>query len=315
MKALAILFACFPIFLFGIGSDVTVDFTVNDEAGGAITNASVVVATRRDRIERYEHGCVAMLEMALKTDSNGHASAKFPCFSGEFRSQVGAPGFYGENIGNILFKREAGGVFCEKLIEHEKKVNVVLRRKISPIPMHVFPMSRGLKMPQDKGCFDYDLMRGEWLPPHGRGNVADLRVEFERIVASDVYSCTGVVRVLNGGACKLKKLPGFSFPSVYEADTNAVYVSELEFKSVKSSAHPADDVEVPLLSDDEYLVLRSRARYDAEGHVVQANYSKIYGPMKVGKYFIYEHSFFNPTPNDTNLEFDETRNLAPRRRR
>ena len=80
MKALAILFACFPIFLFGIGSDVTVDFTVNDEAGGAITNASVVVATRRDRIERYEHGCVAMLEMALKTDSNGHASAKFPCF-------------------------------------------------------------------------------------------------------------------------------------------------------------------------------------------------------------------------------------------
>ena len=49
--------------------------------------------------------------------------------------------------------------------------------------------------------------------------------------------------------------------------------------------------------------------------MVSALYGKIIGPIRPfvektdGKLVLYLHYFLNSTPNDTNLEFDSTRNL------
>lgn len=74
----------------------------------------------------------------------------------------------------------------------------------------------------------------------------------------------------------------------------------------------------PMLYDNgsEYLIFKSRIQRDDEGNIVSANYGKMYGDVKyfgggdgvdgawVG--FLY---YFNPTPNDRNLEFDDWNNL------
>ena len=52
------------------------------------------------------------------------------------------------------------------------------------------------------------------------------------------------------------------------------------------------------------LYLRVRTKLDSTGKIVSANYAKIYGDFPKFTYF------YNPTPNDRNLEFDPDKNLA-----
>jgi hypothetical protein len=58
--------------------------------------------------------------------------------------------------------------------------------------------------------------------------------------------------------------------------------------------------------------LRTRVRLDANGKIVSANYAKVVGDF----YLVPQGSlmfsyYFNPVPNDRNLEFDPKRNLFP----
>ena len=63
------------------------------------------------------------------------------------------------------------------------------------------------------------------------------------------------------------------------------------------------------MSDDEYLVIRSRSVVSPRGELLSCNYSKIYGPISCGGALCFEEMFFNPKVNDRNLEFDPQHNL------
>ena len=56
---------------------------------------------------------------------------------------------------------------------------------------------------------------------------------------------------------------------------------------------------------DEYrnYYFRVRTKLDENGNVVSARYGKIYGDFMQFSYY------FNPTPNDRNVEFDPKQNL------
>ena len=68
-------------------------------------------------------------------------------------------------------------------------------------------------------------------------------------------------------------------------------------------------MEGPVITKDEYMVVRSRVKYGDSGNVISANYSKIIGPAFFSGGVNFTESVFNPRPNDTNLEFDPARNL------
>jgi hypothetical protein len=69
--------------------------------------------------------------------------------------------------------------------------------------------------------------------------------------------------------------------------------------------------------ESKCLCFRVRTKYDDKGNVVGSYYGKIYGDIMMGwSYqgvssisFLY---YFNPTPNDRNLEWDMKNNLCPR---
>ena len=113
------------------------------------------------------------------------------------------------------------------------------------------------------------------------------------------------------GAYKLKKTRSTEFQSVYTADTNGVYGQRFEY--VIDAPPTGRFVRNDILRKDGYLVLRTRTKVDVHGHLVSAHYAKIYGAFLVGPMMCFEYSFFNPTPNDPNLEYNGE-NLAPRRR-
>ena len=84
----------------------------------------------------------------------------------------------------------------------------------------------------------------------------------------------------------------------YRADTNAVYVSEYPFQNSMGGSRKI----IGIAADDEYLVFRTRIVRDEKGEIVSQNYGKIYGLVRALGEFSFKGLFFNPTPNDTNIE-------------
>lgn len=68
------------------------------------------------------------------------------------------------------------------------------------------------------------------------------------------------------------------------------------------------------LGQDEYMVIRSRVVLDENGKVIRANYSQIQGPFNIGSSIEFKDSYFNPTVNDTNLEYEQNLRYSNARR-
>ena len=67
------------------------------------------------------------------------------------------------------------------------------------------------------------------------------------------------------------------------------------------------------LPDATYFAFRVRCVKNHEGEIVRANYGVISHRLAIGTSEIFLRGGFNPTPNDTNIEFDPKQNLMPKR--
>ena len=116
------------------------------------------------------------------------------------------------------------------------------------------------------------------------------------------------------GAYKTRTIPGSSFQTVYEADVQATYLQTLDLYSWCRTG--SEFQEKAMVGDADCLVLRTRSVVDKDGRLVSCNYSRIRGMIYTMERVLgVGETAFNPTPNDSNLEFDKAKNLAPRRRR
>ena len=79
----------------------------------------------------------------------------------------------------------------------------------------------------------------------------------------------------------------FSSPSVYP---------------ICSYKDSGDHGAVRVAEDDECLVFRTRIVKDEKGNIVSANYGKIYGGIRTVGFFGAPAIYFNPNPNDLNME-------------
>ena len=112
--------------------------------------------------------------------------------------------------------------------------------------------------------------------------------------------------------------------SVYYADTNAIYQSSFKFIHEK---HPVmtqtqffkyvsgtQKIDTRL-DDNSYIVFRTRTKVDENGKLVSSHYGKIYGLWQFYGGIRAANVQFNPTPNDPNLEDEETAKYSQMRRR
>lgn len=201
-----------------------------------------------------------------------------------------------------------GGVEFDSI---KTNLSFVLRRRINLVPMHSFGALTKYSMPSKKGCWGYDLQLGDWLSPLGKGEVADFDVEYNWQQTEQDVRCFGkiVFKEPFSGAYRATKVKSDNLQSAYLADTNHLYQSQIEYSAYARFDTRQEDSERPILFDDEYLVVRSRVKTDGKGNIVSANYSKIYGPFRIGRELTYRQSNYNPNVNDPNIEFDVSRNL------
>ena len=253
-----------------------------------------------------------------KTDTNGIAVVKFNCTAAEFCWDVRADGFYQGDVHREHFKFEevvtspvSGYVI---LHEHEKNGREMLFRKINPLPMYSYGLSEAFKVlnkvPVKNGRYGFDLRLGSWLPPLGKGEVADFY--YVRKIGEEPLEDGSVAWLEFDSGCGAyfgKQTGSKVFPSTYCANTNAVFRNRLPFMFVKNDS---DDKRIDwrdIATCDEYLVLRTRVKLDSNGKVIEANYSKILGPFRFGYAVESPCVVFNHRVNDSNLESDCRRNM------
>ena len=194
---------------------------------------------------------------------------------------------------------------------------VVLKKIIAPVNLtHPNPERR--QNPDVGVWHGYDLEQCEWMPPYGNGKHADMLIRINvDASASHDFKATMEISFTNNpfaGAYQLVKDLYSEMKSIYMADTNAVYQTSCDFLHEEHPiVHKKPIVYVQgvektdtRLQKDSYLVFRTRTKVDENGNLVSAHYGKIYGPWEIFRAMHAYGVYFNPEPNNNNLEDIET---------
>ncbi|MCP4120338.1 MAG: carboxypeptidase regulatory-like domain-containing protein [Bacteroidetes bacterium] len=210
-------------------------------------------------------------------------------------------------------------------------VTLLLREKRNPIAMYArrFPGDYALSAPyENKKTYSFDFFESDLVQQGRRGIVEDIYfdVTVERVAPKD-----------RSPLAPFRDTLKVSFPDngngIQKADLNAEWRSS-EYKMAYHAPTTGYDNELetiwgsPLAGGGGYIkkniketfYLRIRTERDEQGNITSAHYCKIVngivgggqGRLKkeetkeVGFAFTY---YCNPTPNDTNIEFDPRQNL------
>ena len=185
-------------------------------------------------------------------------------------------------------------------------LEVVLKEKRKPVPM--INKRVDAKLPKGE-TLGFDCMKGDWTPPYGNGKVPD----FTFLYQSDYNGTFGyltnslLVATGNGGGYITYRSDIFSeMWSTYDAPETG-YRTGLQYRHARTPEKIHIDVTIP---KDTYLVFICRVEKDQSGRVLAAHYGKFYqfeygeDYKKPGFGFVKFTYYFNPTPNDRNLESD-----------
>lgn len=241
------------------------------------------------------------------TDTNGLFAAKGTTVE-DINYAVTKEGFY-KTTGKYWFYRRGENCVRDGRWQPWNPIHtVVLREKRNPVPMYVKRIS--MPMPVRELSVGFNLEKGDWIAPYGKGISADLTFIYDDDI-KDFWTGTYKLKMecpgIGNGLYKKSKETGSLFASDYEAADNGLRsVCDFVFSRTKDKILKDERV-----GDTEYLVFRVKTEIDEKGNVVRAKYGKIYGPVEFGItkerliQFIY---YFNPD-GTRNLEFDPNRNL------
>ena len=213
-------------------------------------------------------------------------------------------------------------------------VTIKLQRVEHPIPLFVKQIFSRASASVCSNYFDigngkmeFDLMKGSFLPPIGRGEYADIvftRLEredlgigttFKGSITAPAYRDSMSIRFTgeDNGLVEVpsEKTAGIKIRTAPENGYTPDYlVAKGRDKNVKyfSSSNP-----------DRNFAFRIRTKKDKNGKIVSAYYGKIYGDIVIKKPYGVEELvaapsfmyYLNPKPLDRNLEWDMKNNLCP----
>lgn len=289
----------------------TVHFKVKDERENPVSNINIKVSTLATYMGRFV-GSPRMQTFILHSDTNGEATCSYPCYDSHGHYMIFADDYYFES-GDYSFKTKLsqGGTLTLDIIgKKEMDVFVKVWKKRVPIPMF-YAESQRIRLPADRGTWGFDLKKADWVTPYGDGEYADFVFEYRLRKEGGIMSVDGaMVFSEHDGFYEDVMTESKTFHSTYSASLNANYANRRAF----FESYQDDHEKKPILEAKRYLVMRTRTRVDTEGKVIRANYSQIYGPIRIKSNELFIPAiFFNPTPNDLNLEFDFKRNLSSKR--
>lgn len=215
----------------------------------------------------------------------------------------------------------------KKWLPYDEVQTVTLQKIGKKIPLFVKEArpkrKQDLTTASDKK-FCYDLVKGDWMPPFGKGEQAD--IEFKLLPREDFGMGMGP-----------SGIPDPAFRDTIQVefvgnDNGIVRISPPPNAVLKVRSAPADGYldkfsiwfgQTKTMQDDTNIdkeachAFRIRTIKDKQGKIVSALYGKIYGDFRISyRYYLIPTGvmftyYLNLTPNDRNLEWDMKHNLCP----
>ncbi|WP_207061704.1 hypothetical protein [Motiliproteus sp. SC1-56] len=294
-----------------------VTIKVVDDQGGPVEGAEVRVGFESPG-GYWQAGRIAFDSGYSDSDGIHVASSNT---SGRIGYRIEKEGYYESEGGFSEFTGVSGVYGMRRWEPWNPILGVELRKIRNPIPL-IVKQVEALELPMLNRPIGYDLMAGDWVVPFGQGTTADLVFTLEKSYQSR-------------GSWKYKLSLGFANPDdgviPVRASTSSGsqlllahhapiegYRSEYFWgKEMKMSSYGtavrSDFGE--LQTDDLNFYFRVRSQRDEHGRLVSGIYGKIHNKFQLTNFKIERtgsltfNYFLNPTPNDTNLEWDQKTNL------
>lgn len=148
----------------------------------------------------------------------------------------------------------------------------------------------------------FDLLKGDFLPPYGRGETADVTVAWERAGGDGPKMNDAAYELLfENGADGLAAGQVCSFPGTVKSDLLSDYMAPASGYT-NHVRYSSTRVGTPFTRWGVWY-FRIRTRTDLAGVVTNAIYGKFYGTPCRFRYYV------NPVPNDRNVEAATGKNL------
>ncbi|MFP4166481.1 MAG: hypothetical protein ACLFUF_04845 [Opitutales bacterium] len=278
----------------------------------------------------------------------------------KFSSEEGVVGFSGDAlIGISVWAKKEGyyshghypaeaDVIPETRLQPKLNRVITMRRIIAPRSLYVrtIPLSPAepFRIPAEKTWLGFDFEHGDWVAPHGEGEVADILFRYEREfhgIFIPPFTNTTEERRRNNIRSRYERLGEefteekfreeagkwdgtleIAFPNnengilKVKEDYNVHSVLRMPHKAPKDGYKPNHGYEEKTYAPathrkDVGFFLRTRVERDDNDEIISANYAKVYGDFRFSPvgYLSFTY-YFNPEPNDRNLEFNGE-NLFP----
>ena len=276
----------------------SVTFDVRDDRSHPVVGADAGVTVERLRWTDPED---QFDSIRGRTDENGLLTLEGKSEVSGFHYGVQAEGHY-----VVWSKRHPfSGKSLFRWQPWNPTIPVVLKRIRNPVPMYVRRL-RDVGL-DEKREVALDMVKGAWLPPWGKGEVADVVLSMEvdvRDVKND-FDVIVTVRMPNSGdglqRVKTESDGSFPLPSFYEAPIDGY---EPEMRLTRSRGREGDQVfDRSNHGAKDGYIFRIRTERDNQGNVKSAWYGKIRGHWLHGIYYL--------NPDGTrNLEYAPKHNLA-----
>ena len=296
-------------YLYGAKAKLT--FRVTDSQGIPVTNVDVRV------VFMLPQGKYTMSNE--KTDTNGLLVVEGKT-SGKVNFQFTKEGHYETRYSRSFLGSERDRVYVKegKMQPWNPTIEITLKEKRNPIPMYA--KSTTVFLSKKNEPFGYDFKMGDLVEPHGKGKEVDVTFMYSsdfagakehrytnQIVVASVNPNEGFINFPNDNS---------PFRSVYEAPVTG-YWTPIELYRKSQNQATLEEVQ---FDGSYYFVFRSRVKLDDDGNIISAHYGKVTGldygeaPSDKGEGRVEITFYFNPTPNDRNLEYDPNENLFDKKK-
>ena len=332
MNKLALLFAVLTVACLKADTARFSVVVLDLEEGFPISNATVRANFSKDIGWRAWTDSACPDVAIATTDKNGECKLKGKTNCGRVSCWVSKPPkkyYRDDGWGYKYKKKNLFGVWQpDNLV-----ITLRLQRVEHPRPLFVKQLfSRGSDSVGSnyfdiaKGQMKFDLVKGDWLPPIGKGKYPDIcftRLEREDLGmgtnfngrTSLAYRDAMTIEFLGDGNGLIEILSGRSYgikirTAPLDGYKAGYLVTKGKDKNVKYFTSS---------NSDRNFAFRIRTKMDADGKIVSAYYGKIYGDIVIKKPYGVEALvaapsfmyYLNPAPLDRNLEWDMKNNLCP----
>jgi hypothetical protein len=295
---------------------------VSDDTGRILVGAQATITFVDIRSKEHAHNGL--------TDANGEFGARTEMTIQTYL-QAALPGHYPALVRNSDYYKIPTG---------RATVPVVLPRVLRPTALHALRVTLNLSVKDQ--WLGYDLQAADFVPPQGKGKTTDLRFKFknefvgfdegfrnidkEREFVRGIKAKRGEIfsedefRLFAGkwrGSLEVS-FPGEKEGVITEAE-RYWFFGQLRLPHLAPEAgyapslvYEANTYEPRPVPKRVGYFLRTRVKLDADRNIISANYAKIYDDIHFdARGTVSFWYYYNPTPNDRNLEFDPSRNLFP----